>query len=142
MNFGTWDFLAKAYTYDQPRIKNAKLLFLATRYSHKISFLWFSRKISILAYMLIHKSNINVAIANILLYWKSLYDLQKPRYNFCIFAIHAKSGRGHSSLRKLVPVVKFLPKPKSSFLVPIIIIWGQNSVKHIVEQDFYLVQEY
>ncbi len=30
--------------------------------------------------MLLHKSYINVAIANILVYLKSFYDLQRPRY--------------------------------------------------------------
>ena len=29
--------------------------------------------------MLLHNLNINVAIAVSLLYWKSLYDLQKPK---------------------------------------------------------------
>ena len=32
--------------------------------------------------MLLHKLYINVAIANILLYYKSLYDPHKPRYLF------------------------------------------------------------
>ena len=46
----------------------------------KISFSRLSRKVSILKYMLLYKSNINVAIANILLGRKCLSDLQKPRY--------------------------------------------------------------
>ena len=45
----------------------------------KIGFSRFSRKVSILEYMLLHKSNINVAIAVILLGRKSLYDLQELR---------------------------------------------------------------
>ena len=38
----------------------------------EIGFLRFSRKVSVLEHMLLHKLYINVAIANILLYWKSL----------------------------------------------------------------------
>ena len=48
----------------------------------KITFSRFSRKVSILEYKLLHKFNINVAIANILLYRKGLYDLQELRYEF------------------------------------------------------------
>ena len=63
----------------------------------KISFSRFYRKISILGYMLLHKSNINVAIANILLYRKSLYDLPRRKYkiikNWCG---RGQKGRGSS----------------------------------------------
>ena len=38
----------------------------------------FSRKVSVLAYMLLHSTYINVAIAHILVYRKSLYDLPEP----------------------------------------------------------------
>ena len=38
----------------------------------KISFLAITSKINILGHMLLHKSNINVAIANILMYQKGL----------------------------------------------------------------------
>ena len=37
-------------------------------------------------YMLLHNLNINVAIAVLFLYWKSLYDLQKPKYKNITFA--------------------------------------------------------
>ena len=36
--------------------------------------------------MLLHNTNINVAIADILSYIWSLYDLQKPSYTYRIFA--------------------------------------------------------
>ena len=39
-----------------------------------------SRKLSTLGHMLLHKLNINVAIANVLLYRNSLYDHHKPKY--------------------------------------------------------------
>ena len=54
--------------------KIAKNEFLPIR-DKKICFSRFSRKISILGHMLLHNSNINVTIANILVYQKSLYDL-------------------------------------------------------------------
>ena len=63
----------------------------------KIGFSPISLKISTFGHMLLHKSYINVAVANILLYWKSLYDLQRPRYEFLTLALSAKSGRGHSA---------------------------------------------
>ena len=47
---------------------------------NKISFLAISSKITILGHMLLHKLYINVAIANILLYPKSFYDLPEPKY--------------------------------------------------------------
>ena len=56
----------------------------------KISFLRFYRKISILGYMLLHNSYINVAIANILLYRKSLYDLPRRKCKIT----NNRSGRG------------------------------------------------
>ena len=40
----------------------------------------FRRKIKVLGHKLLHKSNINVAIANILLHGGSAQDLQKSRY--------------------------------------------------------------
>ena len=43
--------------------------------------------------MLLHNSNINVAIANILLLLRSLYDLQKLRYSFTVIAKWARSQR-------------------------------------------------
>ena len=58
--------------------KIRKNQFSATRYL-KIGFLRFSQKVSILGYMLLHNLYINVAIAVILLYRKSLYDAQEPR---------------------------------------------------------------
>ena len=60
----------------------------------KISFLRFSRKVSTLGYMLLHNTNINVAIAHILLYRKSLYDLQKPIYKKSSGRVNHKNGRG------------------------------------------------
>ena len=56
----------------------------------KISFSRFSRKVSILGYKLLHKFNINVDIANILVYQKSLYDLPGPSCK----NIKKESGRG------------------------------------------------
>ena len=49
--------------------------------------------------MLLHNANINVAIAHILLYRKSLYDLQKPIYKKSSGRVNhkmgvAKNGRG------------------------------------------------
>ena len=46
---------------------------------HKNGFFRFSQKLSILAYMLLQSSYINVAITNILVYSKSLYDLPEPK---------------------------------------------------------------
>ena len=56
--------------------KIVKNRFLSSRV-HKNGFLRFSPKLSILAYMLLHNLYINVAIANILVYSKRLYDLPK-----------------------------------------------------------------
>ena len=57
---------------------------------NKITFSRFSRKVSGLDPTLLHSFNINVAIAVILVYKRSLYDAQEPRYqlsrcngNFC-----------------------------------------------------------
>ncbi len=58
--------------------ENGEKLILRPRVA-KISFSRFYRKLSILGYMLLHKSNINVTIAVILLYRKSLYNLQESR---------------------------------------------------------------
>ena len=52
---------------------------LCTSWSQKPFFLAVSSKISILGDMLLHKSDINVAIANILVYQNSLYDLPEPK---------------------------------------------------------------
>ena len=46
----------------------------------EINFLRFSQKPLILGHMLLHKSNINVAIAVILSYVTSLYDLRGSKY--------------------------------------------------------------
>ena len=54
-----------------------KLIFGYPRLQNQF-FVVFSR-ISILGYMMLHDSNINVAIAVSLLYWNSLYDLRKPK---------------------------------------------------------------
>ena len=45
--------------------------------------------------MLLHKSYINMAIANILVYSKSLYDLPRPRYEKCAIREWQGNGRGH-----------------------------------------------
>ena len=49
----------------------------------KFSFWALSPKPCILGYKLLHKSYINVMIANILLYRKSLSELPGPKYKFC-----------------------------------------------------------
>ena len=67
-------------------------------------FLRFSQKLSTKDHMLLHRTYINVAIAHILLYGKSLYDLPGPSYEFrkitlfayvkkSFFAIFSKSKR-------------------------------------------------
>ena len=61
----------------------------------KISFLRISQEISILEHMLLHKSYINMAIANILVYSKSLHDLPRPRYKKCAIREWQGNGRGH-----------------------------------------------
>ena len=55
--------------------------------------------------MLLDKSNINMAIAIILLYGKSLYDLQKPRYDFFMLVI-AQNRRGKKSLFTCPEVIR------------------------------------
>ena len=55
--------------------------------------------------MLLHKSNIDMAIAIILLYGKSLYDLQKPRYDFFMLVI-AQKRRGKKSLFTCPEVIR------------------------------------
>ena len=57
----------------------------------KICFSTISLKISTFGHMLLHKSYINVAIANILLYRKSLYDLQKRRYDLQHLRLRARN---------------------------------------------------
>ena len=60
------------------------MVFAKSPFSHgaKNSFLRFSRKLSILALILLHSIYINVHIAHILLYRKTLSDLQGPSYEF------------------------------------------------------------
>ena len=48
----------------------------------KFFFSQFSRKVSTLDYMLLHNSNINVAIAVILVYMKCLYNVQELREDY------------------------------------------------------------
>ena len=52
--------------------------------SIKIGFSRFSQKVSILKYMLLHNSNLNVAIALAVTFMgrKSLYTLQELKYNY------------------------------------------------------------
>ena len=68
--------------------------FLASR-DQKISFSRISQEISILEHMLLRKSYINMAIANILVYSKSLYDLPRPRHEKCAIREWQGNGRGH-----------------------------------------------
>ena len=56
-----------------------------------ITFLWISSKLSTIGHMLLHNLYINVAIAVLLLYQKSLYDLQEPKYKNRLRGI---TGRG------------------------------------------------
>ena len=48
----------------------------------EFGFLVINPKLGVLSHMLLHKSYINMAIANILLYQKGFYDLHRPRYGF------------------------------------------------------------
>ena len=78
-----WPFLYRSYeaTYTLKCLLFEKIVknsFLPLRHA-KISFWRFSQKVSNLEYMLLHNSYINMAIANILRYGKSLYDHQGPR---------------------------------------------------------------
>ena len=50
----------------------------------KITFWSISQKLSTIEHMLLHNTNINVAIAHILTCCNSLYDLHKPRYKFSL----------------------------------------------------------
>ena len=72
--------------------------FLAS-HGQKNSYSRISQEISIfgdyLEHMLLHKSYINMAIANILVYSKSLYDLPRPRYEKCAIREWQGNGRGH-----------------------------------------------
>ena len=61
----------------------------------KISFSRISQEISVLEHMLLHESYINMAIANILVYSKSLYDLRRPKYEKCNKREWLGNGRGH-----------------------------------------------
>ena len=63
-----------------PSPKIPEIVKIMSRVKPKISFLTISSNISILGHMLLHKSYINVAITNILLYRKSRYDLPGPKY--------------------------------------------------------------
>ena len=60
----------------------------------KTFFLQFYRKMSILGYMLLHNSNINVAIAHILMCRISLYDPQEPKYKNTTCLPLGDFGRG------------------------------------------------
>ena len=78
-----WPYLYKCYesTYALKRLFFAiiaKNWFWVSRMA-KIGFLRFSQKVSILRYIMLHNSNINMAIAVILLLSISLYDAQEPR---------------------------------------------------------------
>ena len=77
--------------------KITKNSFLASRHA-KISFWRFSQKVSILEYMLLHNSYINVAIAVIFLGRKSLYDLHSSKQEFWVML---KNGRGQMSMFRL-----------------------------------------
>ena len=48
--------------------------------------------------MLLHKLYINMAIANILMYQKSLYDLSGPKYEIRILRESQEKGRGHMGM--------------------------------------------
>ena len=63
------------------------------------SFWALSPKPCILGYKLLHKSYINVMIANILLYRKSLSELPGPKYKFC----HSETAK----FQKIFEVKKF-----------------------------------
>ena len=71
-------------------ISEKKPIFRLNAYA-KNSFWQISRKPSDLACMLLHNSYINVIIAHILVYSKSLYDLRGPSWHFCPIALE---GRG------------------------------------------------
>ena len=79
-----WPHLYKSYeaTYTQKRLLFEKIgenWFLGVAYL-KIGFLRFSLKVSILRHMLLHNSNRNMAIAVILLYHVSLYNMLRSSY--------------------------------------------------------------
>ena len=66
-------------------------------------------KIGVLGHMLLHKSYINVAIANILVYRKSLYDLPEPKYKNLGRRETLKKGVARNAL---VPLsTKMVPRP-------------------------------
>ena len=48
--------------------------------------------------MLLHKLYRNMAIANILVYPKSLYDLPGPKYEIRILRESQEKGRGHMGM--------------------------------------------
>ena len=58
----------------------------------EISFLRISQKVRILDHMLLHKLYINVAIAHILVYSKSLYDLPGSSQVFSLISRYASKG--------------------------------------------------
>ena len=64
----------------------------------KISFSRISQEVSIFGHMLLHKLYINMAIANILVYPKSLYDLPGPKYEIRILRESQEKGRGHMGM--------------------------------------------
>ena len=59
--------------------------------------------------MLLHNTNINVAIAHILVCWKRLYELQKPSWYFHDFAKRAwpknPTWQGPSVLRFFLVII-------------------------------------
>ena len=65
--------------YDSLRLNYQKSSKFVHRMKPKPFFLAVSSKISVLGDMVLHKSEINVAIANILVYRNSLYDLPGPK---------------------------------------------------------------
>ena len=86
--------------YSKLKIDTFKTGFPLTRctaYSHKFSFLLITRKLKLLELRVVISAKINSTILNILSQKPSLYDLQKLRYNFYIWApnrITCKKGRG------------------------------------------------
>ena len=74
-----------AYISSQDQCSEFSLKFALTMLcvTIKFSFWALSPKPCILGYKLLHKSYINVMIANILLYRKSLSELPGPKYKFC-----------------------------------------------------------
>ena len=66
-------------SYDLP----SPIYFIAVFGMPNFSFSPITPKVCILEHMFLHNTYINVAIAHILLYRKSLYDLPGPKYKKC-----------------------------------------------------------